>query len=155
MKKLILLAGALAFVSTAPVAAKPDQGKGQSHAKHSTMKQAGAKNTKAAGKSNRGIVTDPRHGRLYALGARGSCPPGLAKKNNGCMAPGQAKKQYNVGQRYNRNAGNLWSYNQIPDALRSQYGLDQSDRYYYNNGYLYQVDPRTSLVERVISTILR
>src|SRR5687768_10131920 len=29
-------------------------------------------------------------------GTRG-CPPGLAKKNNGCMPPGQAKK-YNVGQ---------------------------------------------------------
>lgn len=27
-----------------------------------------------------------------------SCPPGLAKKNNGCMPPGQAKKQYVVGQ---------------------------------------------------------
>jgi Ni/Co efflux regulator RcnB len=25
------------------------------------------------------------------------CPPGLAKKNNGCMPPGQAKK-YNIGQ---------------------------------------------------------
>jgi hypothetical protein len=49
----------------------------------------------------------------------------------------------------------VWDYNQIPDALRSQYELDQSDRYYYNNGYLYQVDPRTSLVERVISAILR
>ena len=24
--------------------------------------------------------------------SRGSCPPGLAKKNNGCMPPGQAKK---------------------------------------------------------------
>ena len=23
----------------------------------------------------------------------GGCPPGLAKKNNGCMPPGQAKKQ--------------------------------------------------------------
>ena len=71
------------------------------------------------------------------------------------MAPGQAKKQYDVGQRYNRNSGNQWSFNQIPDALRSQYGLDQSDRYYYNNGYLYQVDRRSSLVEQVISTILR
>jgi len=27
----------------------------------------------------------------------GSCPPGLAKKNNGCQPPGQAKK-YTVGQ---------------------------------------------------------
>ena len=28
---------------------------------------------------------------------RGKCPPGLAKKNNGCMPPGQAKK-WVVGQ---------------------------------------------------------
>src|SRR5919106_1720730 len=28
---------------------------------------------------------------------RGKCPPGLAKKNNGCMPPGQAKK-WRVGQ---------------------------------------------------------
>lgn len=30
---------------------------------------------------------------------RGNCPPGLAKKNNGCLPPGQAKKRYAVGQR--------------------------------------------------------
>lgn len=28
-----------------------------------------------------------------------SCPPGLAKKHNGCLPPGQAKKRYIVGQR--------------------------------------------------------
>lgn len=28
---------------------------------------------------------------------RGNCPPGLAKKNNGCLPPGQAKKRYSVG----------------------------------------------------------
>lgn len=27
-----------------------------------------------------------------------SCPPGLAKKHNGCMPPGQAKKAYVIGQ---------------------------------------------------------
>jgi hypothetical protein len=30
---------------------------------------------------------------------RGNCPPGLAKKHNGCLPPGQAKKRYVVGQR--------------------------------------------------------
>ncbi|MBE0473127.1 MAG: hypothetical protein IBX54_02845 [Rhodoferax sp.] len=36
--------------------------------------------------------------RYYgALQAKGSCPPGLAKKNNGCMPPGQAKK-WSIGQ---------------------------------------------------------
>jgi hypothetical protein len=33
---------------------------------------------------------------------RGKCPPGLAKKNNGCLPPGQAKKRYVVGQRIPR-----------------------------------------------------
>lgn len=28
---------------------------------------------------------------------RGNCPPGLAKKKNGCLPPGQAKKRYVVG----------------------------------------------------------
>jgi hypothetical protein len=28
---------------------------------------------------------------------RGHCPPGLAKKNNGCLPPGQAKKRYVIG----------------------------------------------------------
>jgi hypothetical protein len=30
---------------------------------------------------------------------RGNCPPGLAKKHNGCLPPGQAKKRYVVGRR--------------------------------------------------------
>jgi hypothetical protein len=29
---------------------------------------------------------------------RGNCPPGLAKKQNGCLPPGQAKKRYAVGR---------------------------------------------------------
>lgn len=37
---------------------------------------------------DRGIVQD----YFGSLAARGHCPPGLAKKHNGCMPPGQAKK---------------------------------------------------------------
>jgi hypothetical protein len=29
---------------------------------------------------------------------RGNCPPGLAKKHNGCLPPGQAKKRYVMGR---------------------------------------------------------
>jgi hypothetical protein len=32
-------------------------------------------------------------GGAFANPGHGGCPPGLAKKNNGCMPPGQAKKQ--------------------------------------------------------------
>ena len=140
MRSLLLIAGAAALAATAPLAAKPGHGNKGHGGKH---------------KAERGIVVNDRYGRLYALNARGSCPPGLAKKNNGCLPPGQAKKMYNVGQRYNRNFGTLWQYNQIPDYLRSQYRFDPNDRYYYGNGYLYQVDPRTLLVQQVISALLR
>lgn len=39
--------------------------------------------------------------RTYWVGThgRGNCPPGLAKKHNGCLPPGQAKKRYVVGHR--------------------------------------------------------
>jgi hypothetical protein len=33
----------------------------------------------------------------YDTYGRGKCPPGLAKKGNGCLPPGQAKKRYVVG----------------------------------------------------------
>lgn len=154
MKTLILLAGAAALAATAPLAAQGQgKGKGQGKANHSAMSHG--KVSKTSVKSGRGIVTSDRYGRLYALNARGACPPGLAKKGNGCMPPGQAKKMYNVGQRYNRNFGDVWAYNQIPDYLRNQYTFDPYDRYYYNNGYLYQVDPKTLLVQQVISALLR
>jgi hypothetical protein len=53
------------------------------------------------------------------------CPPGLAKKRNGCNPPGQ------VRDRYERN---LFGYNYRP----SLFGLSNYDRgdYYYNDGYL-------------------
>jgi hypothetical protein len=38
--------------------------------------------------------------RVYFVKAhgRGKCPPGLAKKNAGCLPPGQEKKRYVVGR---------------------------------------------------------
>jgi len=48
------------------------------------------------------FVDDERDAvRLYFVEehGRGNCPPGLAKKNNGCLPPGQAKKWYRIGHR--------------------------------------------------------
>lgn len=48
------------------------------------------------------VVTERDRGAIYGyyqpLYAAGNCPPGLAKKNNGCLPPGQAKKLWTVGQ---------------------------------------------------------
>jgi Ni/Co efflux regulator RcnB len=48
---------------------------------------------------------------------RGRCPPGLAKKNNGCMPPGQAKK-WAVGRPLPRDV----VYYAVPDELVVQIG---------------------------------
>jgi hypothetical protein len=126
MRKLLLFAGVVVFASTAPAYAKPDHAKGHGNKGHN----------------------------VYGYGA-GGCPPGLAKKNNGCMPPGQAKKLYNVGQRWPGNYGYAWNYNQIPYDMRTQYGFDPNYRYYYGDGYLYRVDPGTMLISQVVSAILR
>lgn len=156
MKTIFLLASAAMLVTTAPLAAQGNgQGnnKSQGAGKSATHgKSAQARTTRA--NSNGGIIR-ASNGRLYALDTRGSCPPGLSKKGNGCRPPGQAKKLYNVGQRYDRNLGSAWSYNQVPEYLRNRYSLSQNDRYYYRSGYLYQVDAKTMLVQRAISAVLR
>jgi hypothetical protein len=149
MKKLIIFAGVAALALGAPALAQNGHGK---HGKEHSAKSHGKAHAKAERKNN--VMSRSGNG-LHAFNDRGSCPPGLAKKNNGCLPPGQAKKMYNVGQRYNRNFGNIWSYDQIPTDLRSRHDFDQTGRYYYRDGYLYQVNPKTMLVERAISALLR
>ena len=51
----------------------------------------------------------------------GRCPPGLAKKHNGCVPPGQAKK-WTVGRPLPREV----IYYQVPPALVVQFGQPPS-----------------------------
>lgn len=48
--------------------------------------------------------------------ANGNCPPGLAKKHNGCLPPGQAKKAWNAGARLPNDV----RYYDLPGDLASQ-----------------------------------
>jgi hypothetical protein len=93
-----------------------------------------------------------KHGYAQGYGA-GGCPPGLAKKNPPCIPPGQAKK-YGVGYRFDRGFNGWTPYNQIPYDVRRQYGLDPYGRYIYDQNYIYQVDPTTYVVSRVLNAIL-
>jgi hypothetical protein len=95
-----------------------------------------------------------KHGNAQGHGV-GGCPPGLAKKGNGCMPPGQAKKLYNIGHRFPRGYNSFTPYNQIPYDVRRQYGLDPYGRYVTDQNYIYQVDPATLVVSRVLDAILR
>jgi len=129
MKQLLLFAGAAAFVSAAPSLADPGKGKGNSHANHVLGSPVG-----------------------YGVGG---CPPGLAKKHNGCLPPGQAKKLYRTGQRFPLGYGQRWGFDQIPNDLRTRYGFNPGYNYYYGDGYVYRVDPKTMLISQVVSAILR
>ena len=145
MKHAFLIAGVAALAFAAPAAAKPGHGhsEGKGH-KAKVVSHGHGKGQKVK------VVSDG--GRLgYGVGG---CPPGLAKK--GCIPPGQAKKLYRVGQRFPRGYGTRWGYNQMPLDLRRHYGFNGDDRYYYGDGYIYRVDPRTNLIEQaVIAALLR
>ena len=56
---------------------------------------------------------------------RGHCPPGLAKKNNGCMPPGQAKK-WRVGKPLPHDL----VYYPVPQPLVVQFGPPPSGHRY-------------------------
>lgn len=97
---LALLAGLL--LSTPALAEKPDGvGKDKSQKHSQKHKGEGNDNSNYQQKGGDGAALSIHfddHQRIiirdyYAQEAqRGHCPPGLAKKNNGCMPPGQAKK---------------------------------------------------------------
>jgi len=70
---------------------------------------------------------------------RNACPPGLAKKNNGCMPPGQAKRG---------NGSN--------SGFDSMYGgrFQDTERFIYrqDGNRILQIDRRTGRVVRVMNT---
>jgi len=86
---LALVIGGLIAAGPA-VADKPEwagQGKGKSAKKHDSDEHSGERRHYFEDK-HRVVVRE-----YYEEEFRGGrCPPGLAKKNNGCMPPGQAKK---------------------------------------------------------------
>ena len=134
------------------------------------------------------IVSGPREHGLIA-----GCPPGLAKKNNGCMPPGlvgkEARAQYynlwgrpNDGYTYRYNEGYLYRYdprggllgylpalggalavgNPWPVQYRYEpapiyysryYGLSDPYDYRYADGALYGVDPRTNSIQQVVALL--
>jgi hypothetical protein len=73
----------------------PDKGQGQGQGHGQGPAQAGAPQVNI-------VINDRDRSAVYGYYrteyAAGNCPPGLAKKNNGCLPPGQAKKLWAVGQ---------------------------------------------------------
>ena len=84
----------------------------------------------------------------YGDGRR--CPPGLAKKNNGCMPPGQVR--YTVGQPLPRTV----TVYQVPQPVIVQLPLAPPGYRYVRVGNdILLVSPQSQLVVDVIAGLLR
>lgn len=86
MRTVIPLVALLCAGFAAPAFAdKPGQGKGNNQASQGTV-----------------VITDRDRNVVQSYYrnefAAGHCPPGLAKKHNGCLPPGQARKLWTMGQ---------------------------------------------------------
>ncbi len=68
------------------------------------------------------IAANTYYGQQFSTGR---CPPGLAKKNNGCLPPGQAKK-YSVGQPLAHGV----IYHTVPAAVVIQLGVPPAGHKY-------------------------
>jgi Ni/Co efflux regulator RcnB len=105
-------------------------GKGQKHGQKHEQKHE----QEQSGSQSQGARTDIRVGAYFGdqqrLAVRdyyseqsraGKCPPGLAKKNNGCMPPGQAKK-WSVGQPLARDV----VFYPVPQTISVRLGVPPS-----------------------------
>lgn len=129
---VLTLATALLFASGSVYADKPEKGNGNGNGNQGKNKEQsenrGQKdNRKQQGGSDKGQQgtgtsisfsfgsSDTRVVRDYYgnQAAKGKCPPGLAKKGNGCQPPGQAK-QWQKGRALSSDV----RYNDIPNELR-------------------------------------
>jgi hypothetical protein len=121
------------------------------------------------------------------------CPPGLAKRDNGCLPPGQERKierarydwlwgsrnddnryRYDDGYLYRLDntgsvmgwlpalggalaPGTVWpsqyAYQPVPSYYSDYFRLDDPYDYRYANGALFGVDPRTQAITQVVALL--
>ncbi|MEQ1775803.1 MAG: hypothetical protein ABL891_18660 [Burkholderiales bacterium] len=133
----IVIAGGLVFgpaIADKPSWAGDKGGKGENREHRDKADNRQGKSHEGDGRSSRDgaavVRTSERFGERHRTLARdyyneqyrsGHCPPGLAKKNNGCMPPGQARK-WTVGRPLPREV----IYYEVPSTLVVQFGQPQA-----------------------------
>jgi len=111
--RFAVLALSAALAAGSALADRPDwagNGKGKKH--EDRVEQRGGSSTSRFTDQHRRLIAEYYGGQQAQPGRK--CPPGLAKKNNGCMPPGQAKK-WGMGRPL---PGDLRYYDLPRDLLR-------------------------------------
>ncbi len=131
MRKLLILAGAASVLAFPGAAIAKDHGRG------------------GHGHGDSGRYE--RHDRDdRGDGYRHGCPPGLAKKHNGCLPPGQA---WRIGQRAPWNNDRYVDYGSLPSYYRDRYPYSSGQRYYYSGNRVYTIDPTTRLIRSIVNIL--
>src|SRR3954471_16794205 len=122
-KILVALASAFAFTAAMPAFAdKPSwsgKGKGGGEERDDDRDEGRGKHKEKRGKhfdDHKRVVVREYYQVEYE--GKGRCPPGLAKKHNGCMPPGQAKK-WQMGRPLPREV----VYYPVPPELEVRIGI--------------------------------
>jgi hypothetical protein len=142
-----------------------DHGYAQKSVKHENrVERSAGGDVRADRQAARGVVKndrDNRHddgvrivsrdfGQDFVGRGRGlvnGCPPGLDRKDNGCLPPGQARKL--LGSRLQSTFVNSL----LPQNYRSWYRDDNDHFYRAGDGFIYQVNRSNSLIDGIIPLV--
>ena len=87
------------------------------------------------------------YGSGNGRGLINGCPPGLWAKNNGCLPPGQAAKLLGAPLQAATSFAPLYP---LPANVSYLYPETPDYYYRYGDGYLYQVDRNTNLIDNLL-----
>ena len=76
-----------------------------------------------------------------------ACPPGLAKKGNGCLPPGQWRKGDRLPESW---ISQYIRYGALPDFYRSRYDQNTRHRYLYRDGKVFVIDAVTHVILDIV-----
>ena len=151
-KRLVATCLAGLFISGTALADKPSWAGGGKHGKQEEREARRSEHDRPAGPGY--FDADLRRiiGDYYGAQTRaGKCPPGLAKKNNGCLPPGQAK-QWTRAQPL---PPGLAFHDLPPDLLRRLPPPPPRHRYVQIAGDILLIAIGTSMVVDAVEDIFR
>jgi Ni/Co efflux regulator RcnB len=114
LKHVLALALAAVLASTPVLAEKPESKKGGKEQRTEKREKPSKEAKIVHFKDDHRTVVREYYDEQFRSGR---CPPGLAKKNNGCLPPGQAKK-WQMGQPLSRSV----VYHDVPETLVVRFG---------------------------------